>query len=73
VFGSFRTEQGHVDLKRGGLLPLISAARVMALFDGSTALDIRGRRCGALPRSTGRCGTPWRPADRIVAAGGRIR
>jgi signal-transduction protein with cAMP-binding, CBS, and nucleotidyltransferase domain len=43
LFGNFRTEQGRVDLKRGGLLPLVSAARVMALHDGSTALDTRGR------------------------------
>ncbi len=42
-FGNFRTEQGRVDLKKGGLLPLISAARVMALHDGSTALDTHRR------------------------------
>jgi signal-transduction protein with cAMP-binding, CBS, and nucleotidyltransferase domain len=43
LFGNFRTEQGRVDLKRVGLLPLVSAARLMALHDGSTALDTRGR------------------------------
>jgi signal-transduction protein with cAMP-binding, CBS, and nucleotidyltransferase domain len=43
LFGSFKTEQGRVDLKRGGLLPLVSAARVMALRDGSRALDTPGR------------------------------
>jgi CBS domain-containing protein len=42
-FGNFRTEQGRVDLKKGGLLPLVSAARVMALHDGSTALDTHRR------------------------------
>jgi signal-transduction protein with cAMP-binding, CBS, and nucleotidyltransferase domain len=46
LFGTFRTEQGRVDLKKGGLLPLVSAARVMALRDGSTALDT-GSRLGA--------------------------
>lgn len=42
MFG-FKTEQGRVDLKKGGLLPLVSAARVMALRDGSAALDTYGR------------------------------
>jgi CBS domain-containing protein len=42
-FGGFRTEQGRVDLKRGGLLPLVSAARILALRDGSPALDTGGR------------------------------
>jgi signal-transduction protein with cAMP-binding, CBS, and nucleotidyltransferase domain len=43
LFGNFKTEQGRVDLKKGGLLPLVSAARVMALRHGSTALDTPGR------------------------------
>lgn len=43
LFGGFRTEQGRIDLKGGGLLPLVSAARVLALRDGSGALGTGGR------------------------------
>jgi signal-transduction protein with cAMP-binding, CBS, and nucleotidyltransferase domain len=43
LFGQFKTEHGRIDLKRGGLLPLVSAARVMALRDGNAALDTFGR------------------------------
>lgn len=43
LFGGFKTEAGRVDLKKGGLLPLVSAARVLALRDGSSALDTPGR------------------------------
>jgi len=43
LFGNFRTVQGRLDLKKGGLLPLVSAARVMALRHGSLALDTRSR------------------------------
>ena len=31
MFGTFRTRQGRVDLKKGGLMALVSAARVLAL------------------------------------------
>jgi signal-transduction protein with cAMP-binding, CBS, and nucleotidyltransferase domain len=48
LFGNFKTEQGRVDLKKGGLLPLVSAARVMALRDGSAALDTGGRLAAAV-------------------------
>jgi signal-transduction protein with cAMP-binding, CBS, and nucleotidyltransferase domain len=37
LFGRFREEDGRVDLKRGGLLPIISGGRVLALRLGSTA------------------------------------
>ncbi|MGH6959546.1 MAG: putative nucleotidyltransferase substrate binding domain-containing protein, partial [Dongiaceae bacterium] len=47
LFGNFRTDRGRVDLKKGGLLPLVSAARVMALRDGSAALDTGGRLAAA--------------------------
>jgi len=43
LFGGFKTDEGRVDLKKGGLLPLVSAARVLALRDGSAALDTPGR------------------------------
>jgi signal-transduction protein with cAMP-binding, CBS, and nucleotidyltransferase domain len=31
IFGRFREEDGRVDLKRGGLLPIVSGGRVLAL------------------------------------------
>jgi signal-transduction protein with cAMP-binding, CBS, and nucleotidyltransferase domain len=42
-FGRFRTENGRVDLKRGGLLPLTAFARVVALKRGvaDTATAVR--------------------------------
>ncbi|HUF20168.1 MAG TPA: DUF294 nucleotidyltransferase-like domain-containing protein [Burkholderiales bacterium] len=37
VFGRFVTEAGRIDLKRGGLLPLVNVARTLALRSGSVA------------------------------------
>jgi signal-transduction protein with cAMP-binding, CBS, and nucleotidyltransferase domain len=37
IFGRFREEDGRVDLKRGGLLPIVSGARVLALRLGVKA------------------------------------
>lgn len=37
LFGMLRTDAGRVDLKRGGLMPIVTAARIMALKRGSTA------------------------------------
>ncbi|HVY99963.1 MAG TPA: DUF294 nucleotidyltransferase-like domain-containing protein [Dongiaceae bacterium] len=37
IFGRFREEDGRVDLKRGGLLPIVSGGRVLALNMGSKA------------------------------------
>lgn len=34
MFGRFRTEAGRVDLKIGGIMPIFSAARVIALMHG---------------------------------------
>jgi DNA polymerase-3 subunit epsilon/CBS domain-containing protein len=54
LFGRFRTEDGRVDLKMGGLFPIVSAARVLAIrhnivrratpdrLAGIRALDIGG-------------------------------
>ena len=47
VFGSFRATAGRVDLKRGGLRTLVSAARILALKIGSTALSTRQRLAAA--------------------------
>lgn len=30
-FGFFRTEQGRIDIKRGGFMPIVAAARILAL------------------------------------------
>jgi CBS domain-containing protein len=37
MFGRFRTVEGRIDLKRGGLMPVVSIARTLALRVGSTA------------------------------------
>jgi signal-transduction protein with cAMP-binding, CBS, and nucleotidyltransferase domain len=37
IFGRFREEDGRVDLKRGGLLPIVSGGRVLALRLGVNA------------------------------------
>jgi CBS domain-containing protein len=37
IFGRFREEDGRVDLKRGGLLPIVSGGRVLALRMGAPA------------------------------------
>ncbi len=42
MFGGIRTTGGRVDLKRGGLLPLVSGARIMALargFEGTGTIE----------------------------------
>lgn len=42
MFGGIRTSGGRVDLKRGGLLPLVSGARIMALargFEGTGTVE----------------------------------
>ena len=43
LFGRLRTENGRVDLKRCGLLPLVGFARTLALRVGSTALSTPDR------------------------------
>jgi signal-transduction protein with cAMP-binding, CBS, and nucleotidyltransferase domain len=42
-FGILRTEQGRFDIKRGGFLPIVTAARIMALKHGSHALGTNER------------------------------
>jgi signal-transduction protein with cAMP-binding, CBS, and nucleotidyltransferase domain/DNA polymerase III epsilon subunit-like protein len=37
LFGRLRTDAGRIDLKRGGLMPLVNIARTLALRAGSTA------------------------------------
>jgi CBS domain-containing protein len=37
LFGTLRSKEGRVDLKRGGLMPIVSIARTLALRVGSTA------------------------------------
>jgi signal-transduction protein with cAMP-binding, CBS, and nucleotidyltransferase domain len=65
-FGGFRTENGRLDLKRGGLLPLTAGARVLALKHGiaetSTASRLRGAaEAGAIVESD---------AERLIEAHG---
>src|SRR6185436_15918679 len=43
LFGRLRTEAGRIDLKLGGLLPIVSIARTLALRIGSTSLSTPDR------------------------------
>lgn len=43
LFGILRTQQGRFDIKHGGFLPIVTAARVMALKHGVDALATRDR------------------------------
>jgi signal-transduction protein with cAMP-binding, CBS, and nucleotidyltransferase domain len=52
-FGFLRTEQGRVDIKRGGTMPIVAAARVMTMKHGIDATGTRERLarlvgCGVL-------------------------
>ncbi len=47
-FGRLRARQGRVDLKKGGLMPIFSAARVLALRMGSRERSTPGRLNAAL-------------------------
>jgi signal-transduction protein with cAMP-binding, CBS, and nucleotidyltransferase domain len=42
-FGRFKTREGRVDLKIGGLFPIVAGGRVLALRLGSTAASSRDR------------------------------
>jgi signal-transduction protein with cAMP-binding, CBS, and nucleotidyltransferase domain len=42
-FGRFKTKKGRIDLKVGGLFPIVAGGRVLALRLGSTALSSRDR------------------------------
>lgn len=42
-FGRFKTRRGRIDLKVGGLFPIVAGGRVLALRLGSTALSSRER------------------------------
>jgi CBS domain-containing protein len=42
-FGRFKTKKGRVDLKIGGLFPIVAGGRVLALRLGSTSLSSRDR------------------------------
>ncbi|WP_374656164.1 DUF294 nucleotidyltransferase-like domain-containing protein [Dongia sp.] len=43
LFGGMKTRGGRLNLKRGGLLPIVSGARVLALSLGSMALETEAR------------------------------
>lgn len=46
-FGNLKTEDGRLDLKRTGLLPIVAGARVLALSLGSTATSTVDRLAAA--------------------------
>lgn len=47
IFGGFRQKRGRMDLKRGGLLPIVAGARVMALKLGIAATATSARWAAA--------------------------
>ncbi len=47
-FNRFRTDEGRLDVKRHGLLPLVSGARVLALKNQISALATADRLAGAV-------------------------
>ncbi len=56
LFGGFRTESGRVDVKLPGLLPVVGAARALALRQGIAATGTRARlralvQAGTLPEA----------------------
>ena len=48
VWGQLKTENGRIDLKKGGTLPLVRGSRVIALQQGVAATSTRDRLTGAL-------------------------
>ncbi|MDH3693588.1 MAG: DUF294 nucleotidyltransferase-like domain-containing protein [Gammaproteobacteria bacterium] len=63
LFGQLRSEQGRIDLKRNGLLPIVSIARVMALRIGSTVRSTPDR----LQEAAARGGITAADAERMIA------
>lgn len=64
AFGRFRLEDGRADLKAGGLLPLVGAARTMALAQGTEATGTDERLSAAA--AAGRL--PGEDLERLIAA-----
>ena len=65
-FGGFRTENGRLDLKRGGLLPLTAGARVLALKHGIAETSTASR----LSRAAAAGGIVEGDAERLIEAHG---
>lgn len=53
LFGGLKTENGRIDLKRGGLLPVVTAARVLAIRHGVMQHSTPARLNGLLARGIG--------------------
>lgn len=65
-FGGFRTENGRLDLKRGGLLPITAGARVLALKHGVAETSTPAR----LRRAAEKEGIVAADAEQLIAAHG---
>lgn len=64
-FGRFKTEEdGRMDLKRGGIMPVFSAARVLALRHGILERSSAAR----LEAMRGREGVPQRQIEQVLEA-----
>ncbi|WP_181702077.1 DUF294 nucleotidyltransferase-like domain-containing protein [Chthonobacter albigriseus] len=53
LFGGFRLEDGRLDLKRGGFLPIVTAARVLSIRHGVVRRATRDRLQGLRERAVG--------------------
>jgi DNA polymerase-3 subunit epsilon/CBS domain-containing protein len=56
VFGGFRTDDGRLDLKLGGFLPVVTAARVLSIRHGVVRRGTRERIDGLRARGVGQDG-----------------
>lgn len=65
-FGGFRTENGRLDLKRGGLLPITAGARVLALKHGIAETSTAAR----LERVAEKEGIVATDAEQLIATHG---
>ncbi|MCY4395855.1 MAG: DUF294 nucleotidyltransferase-like domain-containing protein [Rhodospirillaceae bacterium] len=64
MFGRFRTEAGRVDLKIGGIMPVFSTARVIALMQGIEARTTPKRLAAARGLET----VPEKDVDDLIEA-----
>ncbi len=64
LFGRFKTEAGRVDLKIGGIMPIFSTARVVALMHGVDARTTPKRLAAARALET----VPEKTVDNLVEA-----
>jgi DNA polymerase-3 subunit epsilon/CBS domain-containing protein len=68
MFGGFRTEEGRIDLKKGGLLPIVANARLLAIQFGVLERATPARLAGVRDLKVG----GGADLDRLIAIHGLI-